>query len=152
MRKGVGSLRSAARGWRLAVVVLGLGGLLYGSVAGTDDLFPFGPLRQYDGPYDVNGSIVSTYLEADTSTGQRIEVPLEHASVGVGRADIEGQLDRLRAHPELLGELADAWATLRPDRPELVRLYVRQDTTRLRNGRSVGPPESRTVVSWRVPR
>lgn len=141
-----------ARTWRLAVVVLGLVVLLYGSLAGTDDLFPFGPLRQYDGPYDIDGTIVSTSLEADTSTGERIEVPLEHDSVGVGRADIEGRLDRIRAHPALLGALAEAWAVLRPDRPELRRLHVVQDVTRLRNGRPVGPPDTRTVVSWRVPR
>lgn len=131
--------------------MLGLGALLYGSLVGTDDLFPFGPLRQYDGPYDVNGTIVSTYLEADTAAGTRIEVPLEHGSVGVGRADIEGQLDRIRADPALLGSLADAWAELRPDRPALIRLHVMRDITPLRDGRAVGPPDTRTVVSWTVP-
>ncbi|HJY24930.1 MAG TPA: hypothetical protein VJ649_04560, partial [Actinomycetes bacterium] len=86
---------------RLAAVSAGLGILLYGTVRGTDDMFPFGPLVQYAFSVDPNGEIRSTFIEADTDDGNVVRVPLSLDGVGIKRAEIEGQLTKIVADPSL---------------------------------------------------
>jgi hypothetical protein len=113
--------------------------LLYGSAWGEDDNFPFGPMNQYSFRTDPNGGISALWLDADTVTGAHLRLNIAGSGdVGIARAELEGQLDRILADPSRLQELARAWARLHPDRPRLVRLTVGQDVTELRHGRPAG--------------
>ncbi len=142
-------LSRAGRAWRLGVTALGLAALLYGTVWGTDDHFPFGPLVQYAFSVDPDGEIADTYLEADTTAGERVRVRLGAGGVGVQRAEIEGQLVKITRDPSLLQVIAEAQRRLHPDQPRFTRIYLRQKVIRLRHGVRAGVSE-RTVATWQV--
>jgi hypothetical protein len=113
--------------------------LLYGSAWGGDDQFPFGPMNQYSFRTDPNGGISALWLDADTAAGTHLRLNIaSSADVGIARAELEGQFDRIRADPSRLQELAEAWARLHPDRPRLTRLTMGQDVTQLHHGRPAG--------------
>lgn len=137
-------LSGPARAWRLGAVGAAAALLFYGSAWGQDDLFPFGPMNQYSFRTDPNGEIRALWLDADTAAGTHLRLDISSsADVGIARAEIEGQLDRIIADPSRLQELAQAYAQLHPGRPRLTRLTVGQDVTLLRHGR---PHGSRTDV------
>jgi hypothetical protein len=103
-----------------AGVVLAL--LLAGTVWGYDDDFPFGPFRMYATRSDPNTPVISTRAIGLTAAGE--EVRLSGGQVGLRRAEFEGQINRLRREPELLGLLAEAFEEANPDAPELVAVQV----------------------------
>jgi hypothetical protein len=138
------------RAVRLAAVPLVLGALAYGTASNQDDLFPVGPMAQYATATDLNGSIRSAYVLADTTEGERVVVPLNPTGTGIGRAEVEGQIGRIVEDPSILQDLADAWAALHPDRPQYARLYLQRDVWRLRDGERVGPPETTVLATWQV--
>jgi len=128
-----------------------LGALCYGSARGDDDLFPFGPMNQYSFRVDPNGMIRSLWLEVDTTAHTHVRVDLSSAlEVGVSRAELEGQLDRIITAPARLQQLAAAWGALHPDRPRLTELTVGQDVVLLRHGRAAGHRRD-VFTSWTVP-
>jgi hypothetical protein len=144
------SLSAPARAWRLGAVGAVAALLFYGSAWGQDDNFPFGPLNQYSFRIDRNGEIRALWLDADTAAGTHLRLDISSSEdVGIARAEIEGQLDRIIAEPARLQELAQAYARLHPARPRLTRLTVGQDVTLLRDGR---PSGTRTDVftHWEV--
>lgn len=95
-----------------------------------------------------DGDVRAARLEAVTDADERVRVPLEPASVGLRRAEIEGQLGRVVARPELLRGLASAYAPLHPGAPRFVQMDVVTHVVRLRAGVAAG--ESDTVVAtWR---
>ncbi|HKE52248.1 MAG TPA: hypothetical protein VKE25_12140, partial [Actinomycetes bacterium] len=85
-------LPTTGRAWRLAATAAVLLALAYGTIWGADRHFPFGPMVQFAFSVDPNGQIRSVYIEADTTTGVRVQVPLTSEGVGIPRAEIEGQL------------------------------------------------------------
>jgi hypothetical protein len=136
---------------RLVAVTGGLGILLYGTVWGTDDMFPFGPLVQYAFSVDPNGEIRSTVIDADTDEGELVRVPLSLEGVGIKRAEIEGQLTKIVDNPALLQAVADAQRERNPQQPQYERLYLRQKVTTLVDG-AVGPSRVETLATWDVVR
>ena len=72
---------------RLAAVSAGLGILLYGTVRGTDDMFPFGPLVQYAFSVDPSGEIRSTFIEADTDDLRQKVTELVDSALGDVRVE-----------------------------------------------------------------
>ena len=98
-------LTPAGRRGRLAAVVVVLALLLSGTVWGDDDAFPFGPFRMYSTRNDPNTPVISTRAVGLTAAGE--EVRLSGGQMGLRRAEFEGQIDRLREQPELLGLIAD---------------------------------------------
>ncbi|GII89738.1 hypothetical protein Ssi03_77280 [Sphaerisporangium siamense] len=135
--------------WRLIATGAAGAVLAYGTIAGTDDLFPLGPMVQYAFSVPPDGEIRSLELQADTTAGTRIQIPIEPGYVGVRRAEIEGQLTRYRREPSLLGKLADSHARLRPTAPRLTRLSLVTKVIELKDRR---PAATRYVeeVSWRT--
>ncbi len=132
-------LSGVGRAWRLGAVAAALGLLLHGSAWGDDDLFPFGPMSQYSFRIDPDGEIRALWVEADLADGSHRRLDISSAGdVGVARAELEGQLDRIIADPERLATLAEAWVRLHPDRPELRRIIVGQDVVELSDGRESG--------------
>jgi len=139
-------LSDAGRRSRLAAVVLVLALLLAGTVWGDDDAFPFGPFRMYSTRNDPNTPVISTRAVGLTATGE--EVRLSGGQVGLRRAEFEGQIDRLREHPELLGLVADAFADANPDAPELVSVQMVHRKFELADGKPTGDYTDTVVVEF----
>ncbi|MBP2704040.1 hypothetical protein JOL79_09490 [Microbispora sp. RL4-1S] len=146
---GTTTLARGGRVWRLAATGAALAVLGYGTVAGDDDLFPLGPMVQYAFSIPPDGEIHSLFLEADTAAGARVEVPIEPQYVGIRRAELEGQLGRFIRRPELLQQLAEAHARLRPHDPRLTALHVMTKVVTLRN-RVPDRTYAQERVSWVV--
>lgn len=141
-------LPAPGRAWRLAAAVAALGLLVYGSAWGDDDLFPFGPMSQYSFRIDPDGEIRALWVEADLADGSHRRLDISNAGdIGVARAELEGQLDRIIADPQRLATLAEAWIRLHPDRPELRRIIVGQDVVELADGREAGR-RSDVFTTW----
>ena len=124
------------------LVILAL--LLAGTVWGDDDAFPFGPFRMYSTRNDPNAPVISTRAVGVTAAGE--EIKLSGGQVGLRRAEFEGQIPRIEAHPELLGLLADSWAEKNPDAEELVEVQVVQRRFELRDGTRTGAYDDIVVV------
>lgn len=142
-------LSPRGRAWRLAATGAVLAALAYGTVWGTDDHFPFGPLTQYAFAADPDGSVPDLYIEAETAAGTREKVRLDPEGVGLVRAEIEGQLDAIRRDPSRLQAVADAYHRLHPEAPRYVALHVRIRHVRLRDGVPVGE-DTENVADWTV--
>ncbi len=139
-------LPPAARRRRLASVLVVLALLLAGTVWGDDDAFPFGPFRMYSTRNDPNTPVISTRAVGVTAAGE--EVRLSGGQVGLRRAEFEGQINRLREQPELLGLLADAFADAHPAAPELVAVQVLHRRYELSDGRPTGDYTDTVVVEF----
>jgi hypothetical protein len=137
---------------RLVVVLAGIVLLIHGSVRGTDDLWPFGPMSQYAMSVPDDASIDYTRISALTDAGTTVDVPLNIEGAGVARAEIEARTGEIVADPSLLQSVADGWARKHPDKPKYVRLELIRDTTTLADGRVSGPPASKVLAVWQVRR
>ncbi|RBY86392.1 hypothetical protein [Blastococcus sp. TF02A-30] len=137
-------LTPAARRRRLAGVAVVLALLLAGTLWGDDDEFPFGPFRMYSTRNDPNTPVISTRAVGLTAAGE--EIKLSGGQVGLRRAEFEGQIHRIREHPELLGLLADAFEEAHPSAPELVSVRVVHRRLELADGRPTGGYTDRVVV------
>ena len=134
---------------RMAVTLLLAVLTLAGTLIGQDDDFPFAPFRMYSTRDDPNGTVVSTRVEAVDAAGRLQTV--DERSTGLRRAEVEGQVHRFTADPELLGALARAHARLRPSEPPLVEVRVVERVYTLRDSRPTGAGSDRVVVRWRQP-
>lgn len=141
-------LTPAGRRSRLAAVVVILALLLAGTVWGDDDAFPFGPFRMYSTRNDPNTPVISTRAVGVTAAGE--EVRLSGGQVGLRRAEFEGQINRLREHPELLGLLADAFEQANPDAPELVAVQMVHRRYELADGKPTGDYTDTVVVEFEL--
>lgn len=142
----VDRLTPAARRRRLASVAVVLALLLAGTVWGDDDAFPFGPFRMYSTRNDPNTPVISTRAVGITAAGE--EVRLSGGQVGLRRAEFEGQIQRLREEPELLGLLADAFAEANPSAPELVAVQMVHRKFELSDGQPTGGYTDTVVVEF----
>jgi hypothetical protein len=88
--------------------------------------------------------VVSTSVVGVTADGD--EVRLSGGEVGLRRAEFEGQLDRLTEQPELLGLLAESYATGHPDAEPLVAVRVVQRRHALDDGRRTGEVTESVLV------
>jgi hypothetical protein len=140
-------LGRAGLAWRLAALAAGVYLVSYGTFLGNDVQWPFAPMSQFAFRVGRDDSIRSLYLQARTATGEIITVPLNPPSIGIGRAEVEGQLPRIQRDPTMLRELVDPYPRLHPGRPALTQVWLRQRVTILKDGRAAGV-ENRTVVGW----
>jgi hypothetical protein len=144
-------LSRGSRTWRVLAAFAGIAALVHGTIADSDDYFPFGSMAQYATAHDLDAKVNSTYMLADTEGGrQKVRVPLNATGTGIGRAEVEGQLDRLVADPSLLQTIADAYRAIHPDRDQYTTLYLMRDTYQLRDGYQSGPPITVELARWTV--
>jgi hypothetical protein len=134
---------------RLAVILAAAALLLFGSVWGQDDLFPFGPFRMYAAADKLNSPVADTHFQIVDTTGATIE--LTEVNTGIRRAEIEGQLGRFRADPSLLRVIDDAYVTLNPKAPAPVRVQIIIRWCALHGGTETGTYTTQTVASWTPP-
>lgn len=139
-------------GWRLVVAGLGLLALVHGTLRDSDDFFPFGSMAQYASAHDLDGTTRSTYIDADTVSGERVRVPLNATGTGIGRAEVEGQLGKFIEDPALMQVIADAYRDLHPDRDQYTHMYLMRAIYQLRDGYVVGEAERKLLAEWEVTR
>lgn len=132
---------------RVAALLAVCGLVGYGTLAGNDDQWPFAPMSQFAFRVGPDDSIRSTYLVAWQPDGRQVRVPLSTNGVGIGRAEIEGQLPDFERDPALLGSVAVAAHRQHPDWPAYVRLELRQQVTPLHRGR-LGRPHDVVLATW----
>lgn len=142
------SARSVA--WRLIAVVGCLVVLTVAQLTDTDDYFPLSRLSQYALAPGPDGIVKSTYILAHNTDGEQVRVPLNATGVGIGRAEVEGQLSRIIDDPSLLQAIANAWAELHPDQPHYQRLYLKRDVYQLVDGKPAGDRETIELAVWEV--
>ncbi|MEV4759005.1 hypothetical protein AB0J86_28460 [Micromonospora sp. NPDC049559] len=142
------TLTRRGRAVRVLGTVLAAALLLAGTLWGQDDDFPFGPFRMYAGSNPPNDPAPDTRVEGVDTTGAM--VPLDEASTGIRRAEIEGQQGRYAADPALLREVADAYAQRHPAAPALVEVRIVIRWYDIQGGRPTGRSSDETVVSWRA--
>jgi len=134
-----------ARNVRLAATALVIGLLLLGTFKGDDDHFPFGPFRMYSTTNELNGTVNAIRFQARDQAGEMLEPRAQ--DFGLRPAEINGQVARFRADPELLGHLASVYERIHPDRPPLVEIQLRFGLHQLENGRPVAYSEEE-VATW----
>jgi hypothetical protein len=142
-------LSPGARRTRLVSAAAVLALLLTGTLWGADDAFPFGPFKMYSGRADPSATVVSTRVVGLTSAGE--EVRLSGGQVGLRRAEFEGQLPRIQAHPQLLGLLARSYAEKHPHAQTLVEVQVVQRHFELSGGQQTGAFDDRVIVEFDLP-
>lgn len=136
--------------WRLIVVAVCLAVLTFAQLTDTDDFFPLSRLSQYALAPGRDGVVKSTYIVAVNTAGEQVRVPLNATGVGIGRAEVEGQLGRIIDDPSLLQGIANAWAELHPDQPQYERLYLKRDIFQLVDGKPAGNRETLELAVWEV--
>lgn len=138
-------------GWRIVVPAIAFVILTCGQFLNTNDFFPLGSLTQYATAKDLNGTVNSTCIEAQfPGEDEPRRLGFNAATVGIERGDVESQLDRVIAHPELLQSMADSYNRLHPDEPKPETMILCRTTTHLKNGLAVGEPEQTTLAKWEV--
>ncbi|MGC5168668.1 hypothetical protein [Luteimicrobium sp. DT211] len=149
-------LGTTARTWRLgvagaALVVLLVAQLVPTSWKNTNDWFPLGSLSQYAFATNPNGTVRSTFITGTTADGDEVKIWLDQMGIGVGHAEIEGQLQRIVDDPELLAGVARAYAWRYPNRPPLVKLTLKRTTKQLHDGRPTGEETVEVLGVYQVP-
>ena len=120
-----------------------------GTLWGDDDHWPFGPFRMYSTTTRLDGRVIVPSFRALTEHGRTVELSTD--DVGLRRAEVLGQLDRLRSRPELLRLLTVAHGRLHPGPPGLRSLSLVAGVHRLERGRPAGFHE-RVLATWRAQR
>jgi hypothetical protein len=119
--------------------------LLYGTVAGGDDMFPFGPFHMYSRYYPANGTVSSTSVRAVTADGR--DVYVGQRDIGIARGAIEGRLSEFVADPDRLAELAAAHHRRHPLEPPYVEVRIEQTRWHLAD-RQIVDRSTVTLVEW----
>ena len=120
--------------------------LLAGTAVGTDDWFPLGPFRMFTNRAAPTGDVRGVTIEAVDATGRSRTIG--GGDVGLRHAELEGQLWRFEARPDLLASIAAAYASVHPDAPPLVVVELRERRRRIEQRVLADEVEERTVARW----
>ncbi len=140
-------LSGFGRSIRVVILVV-LGGLfMAGSVVGSDAWWPFSPWRMFATAQPPSSSVVSTSIEIQQNNRWK-PAPLTPENTGLNRAEIEGQLPRLIANPQLLATLARSHQRLHPTDAKWTGLRIIRTEIELVNRQPTGISRSSTVAQW----
>lgn len=128
---------------RNIAALLLVGGLFAGTLGWqTDDTWPFAQMRMFPGGSE--SAVAITVIEATLRSGRVRE--MNPFDFHLKRAEIEGQLDRVRANPDMLGDLLQAYNRTVPRSREIVAIaLIRRETVR-EDGRA--RRVERELVRW----
>jgi hypothetical protein len=135
---------------RVVVLLAGVVLLVHGSLRGSDDQWPLGPMSQYAMRVERDADVVQIRAYATTVAGS-MEVPLTSKGVGIGRSEVEGRLDDYVRDPSKLQVLAEGWHRLHPDKPGFRTVRLVRETQQLRGGRLVPGVVSEQLAQWEAP-
>lgn len=141
-------LSALARRIRLLAVAIALVLAVWGSAAGDDDAFPFGPFRMYASTQSLDAPTTWLELQTVAADGSRHAVP--DGAVGVRRAELEGQVGSFVANPRALAPLLAAYQAGHPD-AGAVGISVVRHRQEMAGGRPQGPISTAVVVTWPPP-
>lgn len=133
-----------SRGGRLTRNIAALA-LVAGLFAGTfwwqtDDAWPLAQMRMFPGGGESAISIVR--IDATLRNGKHRD--MNPFAFHLKRAEIEGQMNRIKRVPSMLGDLMETYNETVPRDQEIVRLrLVRHETPK-----GGGEPEKTVLVSW----
>lgn len=136
--------------WRVASVLVVFSILGAGQIINTNDWFPLGSLSQYSYARPLDSPTRSIGVKAINTEGKEVRVPLSVDGSGIGRAEIEGQAERLIAEPYRLEALARSWHGLHPDKPQFVEMWMERVTQSVKDGVPTGDRETEILVTWTV--
>lgn len=132
-------------GWRSTLAVVLIAMTVIGSIAFTDDAWPFAPFRMFSVAVKPNGRIVKVDFVGTTESGRTLR--LDASAFGLRRAEVEGQQGTGgRLTSAQMAALAAEWNRAHPDDP-LVRLEFRRLGRDLRDG-EVGRSFERVLQTW----
>jgi hypothetical protein len=141
-------LTRRGRAARLVATAIGVALLLAGTLAGTDDHFPFGPFRMFSTTDRWDAPISVARTELLDAAGARIV--LTERNSGVRRAEVEGQLGRFRAEPHRLADLARAYRAHNPSAPRPVEVTVLVRHHEISRRGPTGKFHDEVVATWRM--
>ena len=132
----------AGRRVRLVATLVVFGILVAGSFVGTDHDFPFGPFRMFATSGRTTGAVRTAALQGWWH-GRPVE--LDSETIGIRRAEIEGQYPRFRTDPRMLAAVAHEFREhgVRLDRLQLIQLI-----RRVVNGHRVGGTTRVVLAQW----
>ena len=147
---GAVKLSHLSKGWRFGLAAIGLVILAIGQVLSTNDWFPLGSLSQYSYGRPLDSPTRAVRIIATNTEGKEVRVPLNPRGVGVGRAEIEGQLQRILDNPSMLEGIARAWHGLHPHSPQYTHLRMERTTAYVKNGVPTGEMDVEVLTEWDV--
>lgn len=131
------ALSPRAKNLRLALSLVCVVLLLWGTFFGDDDNFPFGPFRMYSTKQELDSEVRAIEMYARDESGEWTR--LGFSAFGLRPADIEGQLGKLAEPPErILGWMLEAYERIHDEPFPYDVLELRQRTYDLEDGRSIG--------------
>ena len=149
----LGRLVTLGRGPRRRRMIAAGAGLLLitaGTLYGSDDDFPAGPLRMYSVRDDPNGTVRQAVVQAVTAGGRPYDVTDTRGAPR--RAELEGRFGELADKPAEFAAVAVAFlpSSGRVGGATVVQIRLVQRSYPLHDGRS-GPAQDHIVATWTVP-
>lgn len=141
-------MSARGRGWRSAVaLVVGLL-VVAGTVVGSDDWFPFAPMRQYAYAVDPNGGVSTHFVEGIGVDGGAVRIT--YGDIDMRPAELEGILRPVETRTERLAEVLATVRARRPDAAPMVGIrYVRRRVQLV--DRRPSPPELIELGRYEAP-
>lgn len=131
---------------RIAVTAALVALTLAGTAWGSDDAFPFGPMRMYAKTRSLDSPVYDTWPWAIDASGR--EFRLSEALLGVRRAEVEGQLGEFQDDPERLAMLAATYEARYPDAPPLTEIEIRTRKVLMDDGTPTGEEQTTVRARW----
>ncbi len=118
-----------------SVIVVGL--VVLGTLVGTDDWFPFAPMRQYAYAVDPNGRVSTHEVEGIGPGGTPVEIGFD--DIDMRPAELEGLLSDVTTRSQRLADLLDTFRANRPDAPPTVGIRYLRTVVQLDDRRVTEP-------------
>jgi hypothetical protein len=139
-------------GWRVLLLAALVTMFGIGSVVGDDHWWPFGPWRMFSTSTPPTGAVVWMSIESrEAGSTEFVPAPLTPWTVGLNRAEVEGQIPEILADPSRLGMLAHARSRLRPDLPEWTAVRLVRNEAVIVDRDPTGEVRARVVARWGTP-
>jgi hypothetical protein len=122
--------------------------LVAGTVVGSDDWFPFAPMRQYAYAVDPNGGVSTHRVEGIGVDGEPVRIPWD--AIDLRPAELEGRLRDPATRIENLAVVLETFRTNAPDAPPTIGIRYLRKRTQLVDYRPT-PPEIIELARYEEP-
>ena len=141
-------MAALGRGWRSAIALVAGVLVIAGTLFGSDDWFPFAPMRQYAYAVDPDGAVSTHFVEGIGVDGEPVRITYD--DIDLRPAELEGILRPLETRSERLSEVLATFRSRRPDAAPTVGIrYVRRRVQLV--DRRPRPPELIELGRFEVP-